>query len=94
MTYVEIKKKLAPLFIKVMKDYNLEKLVGNIDVKNSEIVFYLLDEPVLLNKLVENPVILQDIGSTVSNMPYTTESYMKYKNGKPYSFHGKLIPIN
>ena len=92
MTYVEIKRKLAPMFIKVMKDYNLEKLVGNIDVKNSEIVFYLLDEPVLLIKLVENPIILQDIGSTVSNMPYVVRSYMKYKNGKPYSFHGELIP--
>lgn len=91
MTYVEIKKKLAPLFIKVMKDYGLEKLVGNIDVRNSEIIFYLLDEP-LLDKLVENPVILRDIGSTVSNMPYITDSYMKYKNGKPYSFHGELAP--
>ena len=90
MTYVEIKNKLTPLFIKVMKDYGLEKLVGNIDVRNSEIIFYLLDEP-LLNKLVENPVILRDIGSTVSSMPYITDSYMKYKNGKPYSFHGKLI---
>lgn len=90
MTYVEIKNKLAPLFIKVMKDYGLEKLVGNIDVRNSEIIFYLLDEP-LLNKLAENPAILRDIGSTVSNMPYITDSYMKYKNGKPYSFHGKLI---
>ena len=90
MTYVEIKRKLAPLFIKVMRDYNLEKLVGNIDVKNSEIIFYLLDEP-LLNKLVENPAILRDIGSTVSSMPYITDSYMKYKNGKPYSFHGELI---
>lgn len=90
MTYIEIKKKLAPLFIKVMKDYNLEKLVGNIDVKNSEIIFYLLDEPTLLDTLIKNPVILQDIGSTVSNMPYITSSYMKYKNGKPYSFHGKL----
>ena len=92
MTYIEIKKKLAPLFIKVMNDYNLEKLVGNIDVKNSEIVFYLLDEPALLNRLIENPVIIQDIGSTVSNMPYIISSYMKYKNGKPYSFHGKLVP--
>ena len=90
MTYIEIKKKLAPLFIKVMRDYNLEKLVGNIDVKNSEIIFYLLDEPTLLDTLVKNPVILQDIGSTVSNMPYVASSYMKYKNGKPYSFHGKL----
>ena len=90
MTYVEIKKKLAPLFIKVMRDYNLEKLVGNIDVKNSEIIFYLLDEPTLLDTLVKNPVILQDIGSTVSNMPYVVSSYMKYKNGKPYSLHGKL----
>ena len=90
MTYIEIKKKLAPLFIKVMRDYNLEKLVGNIDVKNSEIIFYLLDEPILLNTLVKNPVILQDIGSTVSNMPYVVSSYMKYKNGKPYSLHGKL----
>ena len=91
MTYVEIKRKLAPMFIKVMKDYGLEKLVGNIDVRNSEIIFYLLDEP-LLNKLVENPVILRDIGSTVSSMPYITDSYMKYKNGKPYSFHGELVP--
>lgn len=90
MTYIEIKKKLAPLFIKVMRDYNLEKLVGNIDVKNSEIIFYLLDEPTLLDTLVKNPVILQDIGSTVSNMPYVVSSYMKYKNGKPYSLHGKL----
>ena len=90
MTYIEIKKKLAPLFIKVMRDYNLEKLVGNIDVKNSEIIFYLLDEPILLDTLVKNPVILQDIGSTVSNMPYVVSSYMKYKNGKPYSLHGKL----
>ena len=90
MTYVEIKKKLAPLFIKVMRDYNLEKLVGNIDVKNSEIIFYLLDEPTLLDTLVKNPVILQDIGSTISNMPYVVSSYMKYKNGKPYSLHGKL----
>ena len=90
MTYVEIKRKLAPLFIKVMRDYNLEKLVGNIDVKNSEIIFYLLDEPTLLDTLVKNPVILQDIGSTVSNMPYVVSSYMKYKNGKPYSLHGKL----
>ena len=90
MTYIEIKKKLAPLFIKVMRDYNLEKLVGNIDIKNSEIIFYLLDEPTLLDTLVKNPVILQDIGSTVSNMPYVISSYMKYKNGKPYSFHGKL----
>lgn len=90
MTYIEIKKKLAPLFIKVMRDYNLEKLVGNIDVKNSEIIFYLLDEPTLLDTLVKNPVILQDIGSTVSNMPYVISSYMKYKNGKPYSLHGKL----
>ena len=40
MTYVETKNKLAPLFIKVMKDYGLEKLVGNIDVRNSEIIFY------------------------------------------------------
>lgn len=90
MTYVEIKRKLAPLFIKIMRDYNLEKLVGNIDVKNSEIIFYLLDEPTLLDTLVKNPVILQDIGSTVSNMPYVVSSYMKYKNGKPYSLHGKL----
>ena len=90
MTYIEIKKKLAPLFIKVMRDYNLEKLVGNIDVKNSEIIFYLLDEPTLLDTLVKSPVILQDIGSTVSNMPYVVSSYMKYKNGKPYSLHGKL----
>ena len=90
MTYIEIKKKLAPLFIKVMRDYNLEKLVGNIDVKNSEIIFYLLDEPTLLDTLVKNPVILQDIDSTVSNMPYVVSSYMKYKNGKPYSLHGKL----
>ena len=90
MTYIEIKKKLAPLFIKVMRDYNLEKLVGNIDVKNSEIIFYLLDEPTLLDTLIKNPVILQDIGSTVSNMPYVVSSYMKYKNGKPYSLHGKL----
>ena len=90
MTYIEIKKKLAPLFIKVMRDYNLEKLVGNIDVKNCEIIFYLLDEPTLLDTLIKNPVILQDIGSTVSNMPYVVSSYMKYKNGKPYSLHGKL----
>ena len=90
-SYIEIKKKLTPLFTKVLKDYKLEKLIGNIEVKNSEIVFYFLDEPDLLNVLIKNPAILQDLGSTVSNMPYVIESYLKYKNGKPYAFHGKLV---
>ena len=90
MTHAEIKRKLAPLFIKVMKDYGFEKLVGDIEVRNSEIIFHLLDEPEMLNAFVKNPVVLQDVGNTVSNMPYVMESYMKQKNGKPSSYHGKL----